>query len=738
MKKNKINENKVRKRAKIITFLFLFASSLLVARTAYIQIVKGPQYSKEAMSQQYKTDILTPERGTIYDSNKNALALSIPKKDLWIEVSNLSESQKDYAAEQISSILEIEKGPLREKIFSDEKRFLVAKHLDHLDVVNIREAKIRGAWLEDSSKRIYPQGNFASYIIGHTSLDGEGLAGVESEYNDLLKGINGKRIILKDAQGRELKELSGSYIEPVNSKSVILSMDSKIQHHMEIAAEKALEANNAKRVTAIAMDPKTGDILGMTSKPDYDPNTPREPINEYFKEMISFAQTDEEKGKAVFQMWRNPAVNDVYEPGSPFKLITGAAAIEEGLTHKEEVFYDTGSIQVANRRIRNWRPQPFGSITFLKAMEQSVNTSFVIMGQRLGREKLYNYTSAFGFGEKTGIDLPGEGTGRIYPVSSMGPLELATTSFGQSISSTPLQVLTAVSAIANEGKVMKPRVVKAYFDEKTKEIEDIEPQIEKKAVSKETADIILHSMESVTENGSGKILNLPQYRIGTKTGTAQKVINGKYQRGFYVSSMVAVAPIEDPKIAIIVIVDEPRGVVAYGSSTSGPVVREVFENVLPYLGVVPNTLEEEKERINMPNVEGMIFSQAIERLRENDLSYIINNEIDLDDDIIMNAKVTASFPQRGDKIAKGSSAVLYLSYHNEKIGKIPMPDLKDMSLMDVHNLLSSVGIKFGHIGSGKVINQMPKPGEYIDISGYVSIELSEDFTEKEKEREDED
>lgn len=710
----------IKNRIRISVALFLTLIVGLIVRLGYIQVVMGPVYSEEAMSQQYKDTIIPPMRGTIYDRTGKELAVSVPKHDLWIEMTSIKDSEKDEIATKISRVLEIDKDELLTKMNDGRPRFLIERYLDSEQVKMLREEQTKGIWFEESSKRYYPYGSFASYVIGHVSNHNVGLAGVEASFDSYLRGVPGRKISITDARGREIDSIDIRHNDPINGRNIILTIDEVIQHHMERAVSKALVDNDAKRVIAIAMDPKTGDILGMVSKPDYDPNDSRTPLYPLFEQAISAAETDEDRLKEIYQMWRNPAVNDIYEPGSPFKIVTAAAAFEEGLTRPDEWFNDKGFTEVANRRIRNWRPQPFGNITFTHAMEQSVNSTFIEVAQRLGQQKFLEYITAFGFGKKTGIELPGEGLGMMYNISNMGPVELATTSFGQSISVTPIQMLSAISAIGNEGKLMKPRIVKEITDEENQIIRAVEPEMIKRAVSKQSADEVLLSMESVVANGSGGIAKIDGYRIAGKTGTAQKVVDGKYVQGYYIASFAAIAPVEDPKIAVLVLVDEPRAGSHFGSTVSGPIVKEIVYDSLRYLGVKPNAQVIDNpniKRVAVPEIRNMSFTDGVYNLNQAGLSYFVENPTELDTSGI----VLDTFPKPGEMVPLNSSVMLYISSSEDET--MSMPNLIGMTFREVEELLSNMGLEFIHVGTGKAKSQLPNPGTIVRKGNSVSVEF---------------
>lgn len=648
-----------KKRLVLVLILACFLFLALIFRTGYLQLVKGEWLSTEATDQQTREIPIEPKRGTIYDRNMKELAVSVTKYTVWCKPVEVLD--KEDASKKVSKIL----GKEYEDVYKlvNKKNMALVKierWIDDDKAKQIREAQIPGIWVAEDNQRYYPYGNFAPYVLGHTSADSQGIAGIEMEYNKHLKGTPGKLIVSTDASGREIPRGMEKYYEPVQGQGLVLTMDEVIQHYTEKAVQKAYEVNNAKRVTVIAMDPKTGDILSMASKPDYDPNDPRTPIYPYYEEELE-KYDDKDKLKGYYQMWRNPAVSDTYEPGSTFKLITSSAGLEENVIKDNEQFVCTGRVIVGGRPIKCWRHyRPHGAQSFKQGVQNSCNPVFVEVGGRLGVEKMYDYIESFGFTEKTGIDLPGEAKGILYNEKNVGPVELATMSFGQSISVTPVQLITAISAIANDGKLMQPRVVKGYTDNKGNVVEKIEPKVVRNVISEETSKEMMDIIESVVSEGGGKIAYLPGYRLGGKTGTAQKVIDGKYAQGKYICSFMGIAPCDDPQIAVLAIVDEPTGVSAFGSTTAGPIVKEIMNDSLKYLGVKPQYTDKEKEKlekpqVTVPDVRNLSIEEAVKVLEEAKLS----PNLDADIEIPKGTKIKDMFPKPGVKVSEGSSIMLY-------------------------------------------------------------------------------
>ena len=632
---------------------------MLIFRTGYLQIVKGDWLTAKALDQQTRDIPIEPKRGTIYDKNMKELAVSVTKYTIWAKPVEVKDKEK--AAKVISNLIDEEHEEVLKLLKKKNMALVKVKRwIDDETAEKIREAKLPGIWVAEDNQRYYPYGNFASYVLGHTSDDATGIAGVEMQYDKHLKGKSGRLIVSTDASGREIPHGMEKYYEPVQGNGLVLTIDEVIQHYTEKAVQKAYELNNAKRVTAIAIDPKTGDVLSMASKPDYDPNNSRTPIYPYYEEELE-GYGDKDKIKGYFSMWRNPAVSDTYEPGSTFKLITSSAALEEGVIKEGEKFNCTGSVMVGGRKIKCWRHyKPHGAQEFKQGVQNSCNPVFVELGSRLGVSKMYDYIEGFGFMDTTKLDLPGEAKGILYNEKNVGPVELATISFGQSISVTPMQLISAIGAIANDGKLMQPRVVKELVDNQGNVTESIKPKVVRQVISEDTSNKMMEIAESVVSEGSGKAAYIPGYRIGGKTGTAQKVIDGKYAQGKYICSFVGIAPCDDPQIVVLAIVDEPTGVSAFGSTTAGPIVKEIMNDSLKYLGVEPKYSEEEKqeyekEKVKVPNIIDLSVEDAIKVLEENKLKPIQ----DVDTEIKGTAKVVDIFPKPGAEVSVDSGIVIY-------------------------------------------------------------------------------
>ena len=653
---------KINSRKRLVIVMVLACSLFLglIFRIGYLQLIKGEWLSTKASEQQTREIPIEAKRGTIYDTNMKELAVSVTKYTVWCKPVEVKDAKK--TSEELAKILDEEYEDVYKKVNKTSMALVKVKRwIDDDSADKITKAGLSGIWVAEDNQRYYPYGNFASYVLGHTSADSTGVAGIELKYNSVLKGTAGKLIVSTDASGKEIPQGSEQYYEPTTGNGLVLTIDEVIQHYSEKAAQKAYEENNASKVTIIAMDPKTGDIKAMVKKPDYDPNTPTTAIYPVYEELLKDCKTDSEKIKAYSTMWRNTAISDTYEPGSTFKLITSAAGLEEGVVKEDDKFNCTGSVIVEGSKIKCWRSyRPHGSETFKEGVQNSCNPVFVEVGRRLGVSKMYDYIEGFGLSKKTGIDLPGEAGSIMYNEKDVGPVELATISFGQSISVTPIQLITAVSAIVNDGNLKQPRLVKAYTDNKgniTKEVETVQV---KQVISKEISKQMREIMESVVTEGGGKIAYLPGYRLGGKTGTAQKVIDGAYAQGHYVCSFIGMAPADDPQIVVLAIVDEPTEVMQFGSTTAGPIIKEVMSNTLKYLGVEPEyTTEEEdenrKNKVNVPDIRGLTIEDATKVLEDSKLEANIDNDVDIKEGTI----IKDMFPKPGISVNEGSLISIY-------------------------------------------------------------------------------
>lgn len=553
-----------KRRIRNILFIVFIILIFLLTRIGYIQIVQGEELKAMAYKQQSLDRKINPKRGTIYDATgKNILATSATVETVTINPVNIKEQDKEKVARKLSEIFELDYEKVLKKVSKRSSIETITRKVEKekTDVLRIwmKENNITtGINIDEDTKRYYPYNELASHIIGFCGSDNQGLDGIEAKYEEELKGINGKIIKVTDAKGGEIRKEGEDYIAAINGNSLVLSIDMTVQS----IAEKYLKEACIDNVCTdggniIIMNPKTGDILAMATYPSYNLNTPYEINDEEIKNNWENL-TATQRNTNLQQMWRNKAIADTYEPGSTFKLVTASAALEEGITttDKEGEFCCTGGIEIAGVRIKCWRYyRPHGSESLRKALMNSCNPVFIGLGQKIGVNKYYEYLNKFGFLSKTGIELPGEAKGIFLSENKVGPVELATISFGQRFEVTPLQMVTAVSAIANKGIKMKPRIVKEIINEKTGEIRENEPEESGRVISEETANNVLSMMQSVVDEGTGKNAQVKGYLVGGKTGTSEDGVNTNK----YVTSFIGVAPISDPEAVILVTLYNPTG-----------------------------------------------------------------------------------------------------------------------------------------------------------------------------------
>lgn len=702
--------------------MVLIAIIGLILKLGYIQIVSGEELRKGALEQWTRGIEIKPKRGIIYDRNGKKLAINISSYTVWAYPADIKD--KADTAKKIAEVLDLDEKLVYEKITKNVAAEKIKQWITKEEARELRNLKLSGISIIDDNKRFYPYEDFAPYILGFTNIDNDGLDGIEKTYDKYLSGSPGRWIKIADASGRQMPYDGDKVIDAENGLNAVLTMDETIQHFAEKAAMESLIQTNAKNISIIVMEPKTGDILAMANMPHYNPNNPRESLDEAKAESWKDLPI-EELQKEWYSMWRNFAISDVYEPGSTFKTIVAAAAIEENVANIDTNFYCNGFIRDIPGNIlkcSRWY-NPHGPQTLKEGMDNSCNIVFVELGRKLGKEKFYKYIKAFGFGEPTGIELLGEQSG-IIPVNTdvIREINLATMSYGHGIAVTPIQLINAINAMANGGNLMKPRLVSQLIDNDGNVILENEPEIIRQVISKSTSDTMMEMMESVVTNGTGTNAYVPGYKVAGKTGTAQKIIDGRYAPGKYIGSFVAVAPATDPKISVLVIVDEPVGVY-YGGSVAAPVAGKLIGEILEYLEVKPEFTEKEKEEfeytVKVPDVRGKTIGEAGRTLLESELKYTTES-LNIKED----SKVIDQFPSPGTEVSKASIIDLYLDEEFKSQDKIVLPDLTGKSKEDVIKILDGLNLKYQFIGEGMAIKQNPDPNTQVDINSTIQVEFS--------------
>ena len=580
-----------KRRLKIWIIIVFIITTLFITRIGWIQLVDGDRLKQMALEQQSIDREISPRRGTIYDATgKNVLAISSTVNTITVNPNNIAKEDKEKVAKALSNIFELDYDKVLKKVKKNSSIETIVKRVDKEKADSLR------VWMEDNdievginidedTKRYYPYNSLASQVIGFCGSDNQGLDGIEALYEDELQGEKGKITKVTDANGGEIDGEGENYIPAVDGNDLVLSIDATVQGIAEKYLKEACIDNECTDGgNIIVMNPKTGDILAMAGYPNYNLNEPYETTIEELKpNWDNLSET--EQIKEMQKVWRNKAVADTYEPGSTFKLVTASAALEEGITttDKEGEFCCTGGITVAGVKISCWRYyNPHGPESLREALKNSCNPVFIGLGQEIGVSKYYDYLEKFGLLKKTGIDLPGEASSIFLKEDKVGPVELATISFGQRFEITPIQMITAVSTIANKGVYVKPRIVKQIIDSQTGEIEDMPVEEGERVISEETAEGILSMMETVVAEGTGKNAQVQGYSIGGKTGTSEDGVN----TGKYVTSFVGVAPTDEPEIVILITLYNPTGEGGHqGGGVAAPIGAQVLGEILPYLEV---------------------------------------------------------------------------------------------------------------------------------------------------------
>ena len=603
-----------------VFFCFSLCLIALVARLAWIQLVEADELKERAQLQWERNAPLLAPRGTIYDSSGQILANNITLQTIVAAPDQIDDAK--HTAQALASVLDIDKKSMIKTFEQDRKFAYVKRKIDNEKAEKVKELNLAGINFIPENKRIYPNDNLASHVLGFVGTD-EGLAGLESYYEDSLQGQDGQATLIADNLGKRVPPGITQITEPEPGSELVLTIDRNIQYIIEKELKEALEKYDAKGVHAIAANPNTGEILAMAQKPDFNPNN---------------------YSKYPDDLWKIDPVLTTYEPGSTFKLATLAAAIEENQYRATKEFYCPGYKEVTGHTIRcsSYRDGGHEDINYLEAATYSCNVGFMKMGNELEAETLFDYIHAFGFGEQTGIDLPGEGRGILFNPENIYPTELATTTFGQGVSVTPIQQVMAFSAMINGGELLKPYVVKELRNgEKTK---ITEPQVSRKVISPDTSKQIRKIAEMVVSEGSGANAYSEDYSFGGKTGTAQKVEGGVYQPGKNIMSFIGFAPVENPEIVLFVTIDENRDGPNWASLTAAPLFRDIMENIMNYLGT-PKQRNETATVTEIPDIEGLTIEEARHFLNTCNLSLKILEGREDEDSVIVE-----QFPKPDTKV----------------------------------------------------------------------------------------
>ena len=635
-----------RRRLMVVLFVCTLLIVALILRVGYIQLFRGEYLSRLAEDLHYRERILYARRGEILDRNGVVLASSASVCSVSVIHNQIEDTEA--VARLLSEKLGLDHEDTLKKVEKKVALQIIKTRVEPETAEEIRAAGLAGIQIDENFKRYYPFGHLASQSIGFAGSDSQGIIGLEATYNAYLQGINGEILTLTDARGLRLAGTEELRTEATAGNTLQISLDIVIQQYAQQLLERTIEQKNAKRGAIIMMNPENGEIYCMAIAPDFDLNDPFTIQNPVLQEQWETME-EAERTQALNQMWRNFCVNDTYEPGSTFKIITAAAALSENVVRLDETFQCSGSLVVADRRIRCHKAGGHGTETFVQGVQNSCNPVFMTLALRLGADRFYEYLKAFRFDQKTGIDISGEAVGIMYNVGDVGPVELATMGFGQSIAITPMQLLRAAASAVNGGNLITPHFGTKIQDSEGVTLKTLEFPVEKGVLTPEVSRTLREVLETVVSEGGGSKAAITGYRIGGKTATSQKLPRSAKK---YISSFLCFTPVENAQIMTLMLIDEPEGIY-YGGTVCAPVVRELLENVLPYLGIQPEYTEEELQQEDVslsevPDLLGMSLAQA-KKTAGMELDVLGEGE-----------QVIEQFPASGEWINTDSKIVVYL------------------------------------------------------------------------------
>ena len=740
----------------VLVAMIVFGFCVVLHSLFKLQIVEADFYQTRALNQQLRSEPIKPKRGSIYDTTgQKALATSADVYTVVVNPTQIegttpeaTERRMVSALDCLNAVLGLDKTATRKKIeanmgwqYVPVKTKVEKPQADEL-MKFVSENGVYGISLELDTKRYYPYGNFASSVLGFTNADNQGAYGLESYYESVLGGTPGRTVSLKNARGVDMDMNYSQMFEPQDGNSLVLTIDETIQHYLEKNLEIAIDEHRVRqRATGIVMDVNTGAVLAMATKPDFDPNNPRDILNPKAKEKLDgikqIAGSEEAYSKALYEaqtaQWRNPAISDPYEPGSVFKIITASGALESGAITQQSTFNCIGYVTVPGepspRHCWYWTGHHAGHGTqdLTHAIMNSCNPAFIDIGQREGAKTFAEYFDNFGLTEETGIDLPGE-AGSIYH-GKYSLSDLASSSFGQTFKLTPIQLITAASAAVNGGRLMQPYIVKQIIDPNGDVVSTTDPVVKRQVISEDISAQMREMLEQVVASGSGRQASVPGYRIGGKTGTSEQLDNKDALEGehrtAYTLSFFGFAPADDPKIACLVLLDDPDVPNAYGSTVAAPIVGQVMADVLPYLGIEPQYTEEELEKVatRTPNVSDppKDIHEAQFTIRDAGLKFrVVGN----------GTKVLRQMPGIAEPINKDGVVVLYTE-EEVSAGQVAVPDVSGKTASEANAAIVGAGLNISISGEQiegthcVVTAQSPAPGELVSPGSLVTVTLTE-------------
>lgn len=694
----------VKNRLLLVLYLSLIIFFFMGIRLCWLQLVRGTWYQEQALANRIREIAVEPQRGNIYDRCGRELAISIQADAVYAIPAEVKKSgEAKTIARKLATILVIDEEELYQKITKNQQSVWIKFKVEPEQADKIRLLRLPGIGVIPKPQRFYPKNNLAAHVLGIAGDYNQGLEGIEKYYDKILSGLEGRLLVECDAAGREIPDSVHKYISPEEGLSLVLTIDQTLQYIAERELEKIMQQWKPKSSSIIIMDSQSGEILALANRPDFDPNN----YQDY--------PADNR---------RNFAVCNSYEPGSTFKIAVLSAAVEEKIVSDNERFYCPGFIKVADRVIRCWETTGHGSQTLAEVVQNSCNPGFITMGLRLGVDKFFKYLEAFGFGKKTGIDLPGEAGGIIMSKEATTQVDLASMSIGQANAITPFQLLAAVSAVANGGKLMQPYLVKELRSNKGKVVKSYSPEVVRQVISSDTARKVTELLEGVVTNGSGRNAYVEGYAVAGKTGTAQKALpGGGYSSTDYVASFIGFGPVDDPKLTILVVVDTPQGYPYYGGTVAAPAFREVMKDSLRYLGIPRRYQDEEQPQdtfIYVPSVVNLPVAEAKKILTESGLQGVGIGEGSL---------VKGQVPPNGAQVTQGSKVLLQLEEtKSNQQETVAVPDLEGKSMREVAELLGFLNLILVPEGeplpTGVAVSQEPSAGTQIKTGSGVRVKFA--------------
>ncbi|WP_302631587.1 stage V sporulation protein D [uncultured Clostridium sp.] len=728
MKKKKFKDRAlIQKRLTLVVWTIVVVFFILILRLSYIMIVKRDEYSSRAEEQWTSEVSIDARRGRILDRNGVELAVSANVYRVDFDLNSVRQYLKNNSltnadiAGKIADAVGMEENKVMEKLETklasgaNAGSATLIRRIEKESADKVNNLNIDGVIVSPDTKRYYPKEEFLAHVLGSTNVDGQGLTGVELQYNEYLSGVPGVRISEIERNEENLSYTISNFTEPIDGKDVTLTTDSKIQAITEKVAEKGLVDNQAKRVSIMVMNPNNGEILAMVNKPDFDPNNAFDGFEDF---------SGETDGEKLQKMWRNSLVNDTFEPGSIFKVVTMVTALEEGIASESDTFECGGSLQVGSHTIKCWKTSGHGSQILPQILQNSCNVGFMKLGEKIGKETLNEYIKKLGFGKTTGIDLPGEASGIVKKTESITESDLATISFGQTNTVTAIQYMQAFNALANGGSLIQPHILKevSHYDNTGTKIVDetFEPVISKNVLSAESTATLRDYLErTVNEGGSNKSY-IEGYHIGGKTGTAQKVnsVTGGYESGKYISSMAAMAPIDSPEITAFISIDEPSNGAYYAGVVTAPLMKILLTDIFNYMdSEFSEDYNAVARDILIPEIRGKSIEEAKKILKDVNLEYNIEGS---------GESVTNTQPYPGYTVKEGTKITIYTGDAVDN-NKVSMPDLTGFSVTSAEDVLDNLGIKYILEGDGFVIDQSIPAGEVITTGSNVRLTLSDDY-----------